>query len=386
MSVDQPSLGLPQASYGLASLSIRAAASYCKVSRQMGTRRAMIGDEVLLRRLRLEALTLAPEAFGSTLDRELARTTEDWRRWLSPGVVFFLEDEAGPHGLVAGAHDPDDPAIVQLMAMWVHPEARGTGGANALVTAVMAWAQSERARTVQLQVVENNLRARRCYERNGFVATGRKRLRERDGAVELQMERAVARYHDDSVKPSDAGGVRLVRSRLYPWRPNSLVNRIAGLLIADEFGNKVDEHLRLGDSRAAVVVSVRDLLIAAYTDELDCIVMLRFPQEFVSRFNLRVGARLLTVNTYFKRPRVAPDLVPGPRAYDDWQNVNPLIAEFLSEDSDWIARRKAEIDEEEWDRCALLGHEYLRRRPGVARDGSPYKCMLPADIGDTDDE
>jgi hypothetical protein len=51
----------------------------------MTTRRAMVGDEVLLRRLRLEALTLAPEAFGSTLDREAVRTSEDWRRWRSPG-------------------------------------------------------------------------------------------------------------------------------------------------------------------------------------------------------------------------------------------------------------------------------------------------------------
>lgn len=346
----------------------------------MNTRRAIIGDKALLRRLRLEALTLEPYAFGSTLDRELARTAEDWRRWISSGVVFLLEDERGAHGLVAGAHDAGDAAVVRLMAMWVHPDARSSGGADALVSAVVAWAQSERARVVRLQVVDDNRRARRCYERNGFVATGRMSLRERDGAVELQMERAVARYHNDSVKASNPGNVRLARSRLFPWRADSLVNRIAGRLLGDEFGNKVDEHLRLGDSRAAVVISVDALLVAAYTDELDCIVMLRFPQEFVGRFGLRTGARLLTVNTYFKQASVAPDLFPGPGAYDDWQNVNPLIAEFLSEDADRIEWRKTEIDESEWARCTLLGREYLRRRPGVARDGSPYKCMEPADV------
>lgn len=39
----------------------------------MNVRRAAPGDEAVLRALRLEALSEAPEAFGSTSDRELAR-------------------------------------------------------------------------------------------------------------------------------------------------------------------------------------------------------------------------------------------------------------------------------------------------------------------------
>ena len=155
-------------------------------------RRAAIGDEGLIRGLRLDALTLDPAAFGSTYERELARTVEDWRRWLSPGAVFLLEDAHGSRGLVAAAHDPADPAIVQLMAMWVQPEARGAGGADALVAAVMAWARSERATTVRLDVVHGNLRARRFYERVGFAVTGTEHVRERDQAIEVQMDRAVA--------------------------------------------------------------------------------------------------------------------------------------------------------------------------------------------------
>ena len=39
------------------------------------------------------------------------------------------------------------------------------------------------------------------------------------------------------------------------------------------------EHLEHGDSRAAIVISTDpELLIAAYTDELDCIAMLRLPK------------------------------------------------------------------------------------------------------------
>jgi hypothetical protein len=101
-------------------------------------RRAVIGDEAVLRDLRLQALTDAPEAFGSNYSREPARSTADWQRWLSPGNTLILEDAGTARGLVAGMHDPDDSSIVYLMAMWVHPDLRGAGGSDALVTELLA--------------------------------------------------------------------------------------------------------------------------------------------------------------------------------------------------------------------------------------------------------
>ena len=63
---------------------------------------------------------------------------------------------------------------------------------------------------------------------------------------------------------------------------------------------RIAEHLEHGDSRAAIVVSTYPaLLIAAYTDELACVAMLRLPKEpLVSKYSLLRGSRLLTVNTY----------------------------------------------------------------------------------------
>lgn len=52
---------------------------------QFDVRRAVPGDEPVLKALRLQALTDSLEAFSSTYERELARTTEDWQRWLAPG-------------------------------------------------------------------------------------------------------------------------------------------------------------------------------------------------------------------------------------------------------------------------------------------------------------
>jgi len=154
-------------------------------------RRAALGDEPILRELRLAALSDAPDAFGSTYEREMARTTSDWQRWMSPGVTFILYEPAGARGIVAGMHDDTDPAVVHLMAMWVHPEIRGSGGADELVTALAAWAQSAGAKWLRLKVIQGNDRARHFYERMGFRSTGHEAVRERDGLIEAEMERSV---------------------------------------------------------------------------------------------------------------------------------------------------------------------------------------------------
>ena len=152
-------------------------------------RQAVVGDEPILLALRLQALTEAPEAFGSTRDRELARTNADWQRWLSPGTTFILDAPGGAQGLVAGQLDATDPTVVHLMAMWVHPAIRGTGAADDLVAAVIAWAASENARTVRLDVFQSNMRARRFYARLGFRETGHAGVHGRDGRKEIRMER-----------------------------------------------------------------------------------------------------------------------------------------------------------------------------------------------------
>jgi GNAT superfamily N-acetyltransferase len=150
-------------------------------------RHAAIGDEEVLRSLRLQALADSPRAFSSSYEREMARTTEDWRRWMSPGVTLILTMEGEPRGLVAGVRDKEDSSVVHLMAMWVHPDLRGTGAADLLVSSVKKWAAEVGATRVRLDVVEGNERARRCYERAGFRATGRTGVVEKNGDIEIEM-------------------------------------------------------------------------------------------------------------------------------------------------------------------------------------------------------
>jgi ribosomal protein S18 acetylase RimI-like enzyme len=154
-------------------------------------RRAAIGDEQTLRVLRLQAMVDAPEQFGSTYEREAARTTADWQRWFGPGATFIFENSSGPVGLAAGMWAVDEPTLVYLMAVWVHPAARGTGAGEALVEAVLSWSASAGATTVRLEVVEGNGPAIALYERQGFIPTGEMITRERDGVTEIRMERPV---------------------------------------------------------------------------------------------------------------------------------------------------------------------------------------------------
>jgi len=157
----------------------------------MTIRRAAIGDEETLRVLRLQAMIDAPEQFGSTYEREAARSIDDWRTWFGPGATFIFENSSGPVGLAAGVWADDEPSVVYLMAVWVHPSARGTGAGHALVNAVLAWSEAANASAVRLDVVEGNTAAIGLYERSGFRRTGGMISRARDGVTEIEMERPV---------------------------------------------------------------------------------------------------------------------------------------------------------------------------------------------------
>ncbi len=153
-------------------------------------RRLAPDDVALLKELRLGALADAPSAFGSTYEREVLRTDEQWRHLLRPdgNPTFVWEHDGVAHGMVVGARDEIDRGVVHLYAMWVRPSARGRGAADALVTTVVSWAREQSARIVRLDVASGNQRAERLYLRHGFVRTGRSSVRERDGLVEHLME------------------------------------------------------------------------------------------------------------------------------------------------------------------------------------------------------
>jgi GNAT superfamily N-acetyltransferase len=132
------------------------------------------------RDVRLAALADAPAAFGTSPDDARAVQEEDWRAMIRDAAIFIATTEGPPAGVVAGLHRAS--ALERgLGAMWVAPPWRGRGVAATLAAAVIAWTVSEGAATIGLWVPDDNPRARRFYERQGFRATGRRKPFPGDG-------------------------------------------------------------------------------------------------------------------------------------------------------------------------------------------------------------
>lgn len=138
---------------------------------EVGLRRLTAADWRIFRELRLEALAEAPYAFGSTLEAEQMLTEADWRKRLGNRVQFVAYLDGGSAGTVAGIRS-DDPAVAELVSMWVRPQARGRGVGSALVKVILDWASEQGCSEVRLWVSEGNEFAERLYAQHGFVRTG----------------------------------------------------------------------------------------------------------------------------------------------------------------------------------------------------------------------
>lgn len=141
----------------------------------------------MLRAARLAALAEAPEAFGSRLDREQVHEGARWTELLAWGRWWVVAHLGLPTGLVAVVTDHGRLADERhLVSMWVAPDQRGRGTAQALVGAACAGAREAGATGLSLWVVETNARARAFYAREGFTDTGERAV-PHPGVVELRL-------------------------------------------------------------------------------------------------------------------------------------------------------------------------------------------------------
>jgi ribosomal protein S18 acetylase RimI-like enzyme len=151
-------------------------------------------DWQAMRGIRLDALREAPYAFASTYAREAAFPEQTWRERATSGnsiVAYLPEFDRGPVGLVASIEEIHDE--LELVSMWVRPQARGRQVGSALVEAIVERARRSRVPRVHLWVTESNKPARGLYERCGFNPTGERQPLPSDPALmELAMARTVA--------------------------------------------------------------------------------------------------------------------------------------------------------------------------------------------------
>lgn len=187
----------------------------------------------------------------------------------------------------------------------------------------------------------------------------------------------MTKYHDDSSYATDSVRVELnvdklkflnpeiftpfqkVRYKLRRWGLASHIEMIA-------------EHINFGDSQGAIVVKTSPLLIAAYNEDIDCIVMLRFEQKIQDKFNFKTKDKLICVNTFGSSPNLQSDLIPGENNLGMWTEVYPIIADLISDSKIELERRKNEVGDNGYDYIWKLGNEYLVKKSGVYRNGKPF--------------
>ncbi|GLU34918.1 GNAT family N-acetyltransferase [Trinickia caryophylli] len=93
----------------------------------------------------------------------------DAREW---GFVKLAEQDGVPVGFVSAEKPVDETRGVLLDCLHLHPAHRGQGTGRRMIEEVRVWASGLPASRLHLLVLEDNARAIRFYERNGWQLLG----------------------------------------------------------------------------------------------------------------------------------------------------------------------------------------------------------------------
>lgn len=102
----------------------------------------------------------------ATLD--LPARTKRWEGWLASGETVFVAEDGGRVVAFAWAGGDGGPEA-ELYAIYALPEAWGSGAGPALMAAALDELRADGYREAFLWVLEDNPRARRFYEREGWT-------------------------------------------------------------------------------------------------------------------------------------------------------------------------------------------------------------------------
>lgn len=148
-------------------------------------------DWETFRAVRLASLLESPAAFGSRYADWVDAPAERWRSRLTQVPLNLVAREGTEVvGVVSGQLVDED--WVELISMWVSPDARRTGAAGQLIDLVAEWA-ADQDRSTFLMVRSDNTRAWKAYERSGFVDVGVPQGWAAEQPPERRMERRSSR-------------------------------------------------------------------------------------------------------------------------------------------------------------------------------------------------
>ena len=147
-------------------------------------------DVAHFRDIRLEALRVNSEAFGSTFETENAQTSSWFSDRLGTTTVLGAFSDTKLVAMAGFAIQQGQKRAHKglLWGMYVLPGARGTGVGRRLIEAVLDLAR-QRVELIQLTVVQDNEQARRLYANLGFL----------DYGLEKHSLKQDGRYYDEEL-------------------------------------------------------------------------------------------------------------------------------------------------------------------------------------------
>lgn len=188
----------------------------------------------------------------------------------------------------------------------------------------------------------------------------------------------------DRTDPPDLDLARIQRAR------PDLVSRWLFLFqrLLPDAQSRLQDRVRRAPAHAALVLQHDPLIAGAYCPEIDTVILLALPEALAADLGPPAGAeevgparRLVTLNRLSPiEEGFAADIEPGPQARGLHGDVSPLIAELVCKPGAALDAIRAEVPEEEWERCRDLGRDLLARERPI-RDGRPFRSEREAQPG-----
>lgn len=137
-------------------------------------------DAASLLELRLEALSMHPEAFAADVDMTAAEGADVWAERIADyarneTTAICIAETIGQLIGMAGigrGHWPKTRHSSVLWGVYINPDWRGLHIAEAIINECITWAREHGVVAVKLGVITTNASAIRCYTRIGFAVYG----------------------------------------------------------------------------------------------------------------------------------------------------------------------------------------------------------------------
>lgn len=168
----------------------------------------------------------------------------------------------------------------------------------------------------------------------------------------------MGKYVDPNTFAENAGGVNLSEEKFRQVRDEILELSFVRKMQYNRSFQRINDYMMNGDTQPAIVYSLNPLIISAYSDEMDGVVFLEFPDRLAEIYNLHVGMRLVTSNVYAYGFSIAKDITVGNGYLKRYTDFTPIVQLFLAKDEDYVMRRTELFNDKIWERVKYLTENY----------------------------